>query len=108
MNTIEQKKQTIEKQIIETLKTVYDPEIPVNIWELGLIYKIEVDNQFNIVVDMTLTAPNCPMAEDLVMEVDRKLRTVKDSKKVKVNLTFDPPWYLDLMSEEAKLELGFL
>lgn len=101
-------KQDIENKIVETLKTIYDPEIPVNIWDLGLIYKVDVDNDLNVNVDMTLTAPNCPMAEELVAEVRQKVLQLEGTNEANVNLTFEPPWYPDLMTEEAKLELGFL
>lgn len=100
--------QEVEERVVETLKTIFDPEIPVNIWDLGLIYKIEVNDQFDVNVEMTLTAPNCPMAEELVFEVKEKTKKVEGVKQSTVNLTFDPPWYPDLMTEEAKLELGFL
>jgi FeS assembly SUF system protein len=98
----------LEKDIIEVIKTIYDPEIPVDIWELGLIYKLEVDNDFNVVIDMTLTAPNCPVADSIIFEVREKTKATNSVKTVVVNLVFDPPWYPDLMTEEAKLQLGML
>lgn len=98
----------LEKDIIQVLKSVYDPEIPVDIWELGLIYKLEVDNDYNVVIDMTLTAPNCPVADSIIFEVREKTKAMPTVKSVVVNLVFDPPWYPDLMSEEAKLQLGML
>ncbi len=98
----------IEEKIVEVLKTVYDPEIPVNIWDLGLIYKVDIDEEKNVEIEMTLTAPNCPMAEGMFLEVREKVGEIKEINKATVKLTFEPPWYPDLMSEEAKLELGFL
>ena len=102
------KNEVLEKEIVKTLKTVYDPEIPVNIWDLGLIYNVDVDEDNNVEVRMTLTAPNCPMADSIIYEMDQKLKKLEGTNKVTIDLTFDPPWYPDLMSEEAKLELGFL
>lgn len=98
----------LEQQIITVLKTCYDPEIPVDIWELGLIYQIKVDDEGNTYIKMTLTSPNCPVAESLPVEVKEKVKTVKDVKELYLDLTFDPPWTMQMMSEEAKLELGFL
>lgn len=94
-------------QIIEVLHTVHDPEIPVNIYELGLVYEVKIDDgKVNIL--MTLTAPACPVAGDIIFEVQSKIETIEGVKDVHVQLTFDPPWTKDMMSEEAKLELGFL
>jgi FeS assembly SUF system protein len=101
-------KEKIEEDIIELLKTVHDPEIPVNIVELGLVYKVEINDAGYTQVTMTLTAPACPVAGEIVREVDEKVRTVAGVTDVNVMLTFDPPWNRDMMSEEAKLELGFL
>lgn len=101
-------KQKIEEDIIEILKTVHDPEIPVNIYELGLIYKIGISDAGYAQITMTLTAPACPVAGEIIREVDEKVRTVADVSDVNVMLTFDPPWNREMMSEEAKLELGFL
>jgi FeS assembly SUF system protein len=101
-------KQKIEEEIVEILKTVHDPEIPVNIFELGLVYKIEVSDAGYAQITMTLTAPACPVAGEIIREVDEKVRTVADVSDVNVMLTFDPPWNREMMSEEAKLELGFL
>lgn len=93
----------------EVLKTVYDPEIPVNIWDLGLVYELQVDEtEKKIKVIMTLTAPACPVAEDIVAEVQQKTEAIEGVKDVHVHLTFDPPWNKEMMTEEAKLELGFL
>ncbi len=93
----------------EVLKTVYDPEIPVNIWDLGLVYELQVDEtEKKIKVIMTLTAPACPVAGDIVAEVQQKTEAIEGVKDVHVHLTFDPPWNKEMMTEEAKLELGFL
>ena len=97
-----------ESRIISALKTVYDPEIPVNIYDLGLIYEINVDEEDNANITMTLTAPNCPMADMIVEEVKYKVAGTKGMKDCQVILTFDPPWDKSMMTEEAKLELGFL
>ncbi|MFB6456995.1 iron-sulfur cluster assembly protein [Chitinophaga sp. Hz27] len=99
---------TIREQIETQLRTVYDPEIPVNIWELGLVYAIKIKEDFSVGVDMTLTAPGCPVAGDIIREVEEKVRGVEGVTDVHVHLTFDPPWTKEMMSEEAKLELGFL
>ena len=101
-------KQKIEEDITEILKTVHDPEIPVNIYELGLVYKIEISDAGYAQITMTLTAPACPVAGEIIREVDEKVRTVANVSDVNVMLTFDPPWNREMMSEEAKLELGFL
>jgi FeS assembly SUF system protein len=101
-------KETIRTQVIQLLKTVFDPEIPVDIFELGLIYQVNVDEQSNVEVVMTLTAPSCPSAGELPFEVENKVRTLEGVNQVNVTLTFDPPWDKEMMSEEAKLELGFL
>ena len=99
----------IEDRVVELLKTVYDPEIPVNIYDLGLIYRIELsDDLTQLDVDMTLTAPSCPMADFLVEDVRQKLETIEGLKTVNVNLVFEPEWSQDMMTEEAKLELGML
>ncbi len=97
-----------EEQIVRYLKTVYDPEIPVNIYDLGLIYKVDLQDDGNLAIDMTLTAPNCPAADFLVEDVRQKMQAVEGVKNVIVNLVFEPEWNKDMMSEEAKLELGFL
>ena len=97
-----------EIEIVKILKTIYDPEIPVNIYDLGLIYEILVEDGGKVFVEMTLTAPGCPMADQILAEVDAKLKMIEGVDEVDLKLTFDPPWTRDLMSEEAKLELGFL
>jgi len=98
----------LEAEIFKVLKTIYDPEIPVNIYDLGLIYQVEVDDYDNADIIMTLTAPNCPVADDLVEEVRAKSAAVPGVQKVVVNLVFEPEWNKDMMSEEAQLELGML
>jgi FeS assembly SUF system protein len=97
-----------ETRIIEVLKTIFDPEIPVNIYDLGLIYNIEVDDDHTAHITMTLTAPNCPLAEQLVEEVKNKVAGLQGIKNVDLKLTFNPPWDQSMLSDEAKLELGFL
>ena len=103
-----EEKLKIEERIVEVLKTVYDPEIPVDIYNLGLIYRIELQEDGLLDVDMTLTAPNCPAADFIVEDVRLKLDGVEGVKEARVNLVFDPEWDKDMMSEEAKLELGFM
>ena len=98
----------IEEKIVEMIKTVYDPEIPVNIYDLGLIYKIDVADNGDTVIDMTLTAPNCPAVDFIVEDVHQKVESVEGVTSATVNIVFEPEWDKDMMSEEAKLELGFL
>ena len=98
--------ETIGNELIAALKTVYDPEIPVDIYELGLIYKVDVADNKDVTIDMTLTAPGCPVAGEMPGMVKDAVKTVKGIGEVKVNMTFDPPWTPDRMSEEAKLELN--
>lgn len=95
-------------KIVRVLKTIYDPEIPVDIYELGLIYDVFVNEDSDVKILMTLTTPNCPVAETLPMEVEEKIKSIDEVKSAEVEITFDPPWTQDLMSEEAKLELGML
>ena len=95
-------------QLVAVLKSIYDPEIPVDIYELGLIYDVFVNEDYDVKILMTLTSPNCPVAESLPVEVEEKVGTVDLVKDVTVEITFDPPWTQELMSEEAKLELGML
>ncbi len=97
-----------EEKIVAYLKTVYDPEIPVNIYDLGLIYKVDLQDDGMLTIDMTLTAPSCPAADFLVEDVSQKMRSIDAVKDVKINLVFEPEWSKDMMSEEAKLELGML
>jgi FeS assembly SUF system protein len=99
----------LEDKIVEMLKTVYDPEIPVNVYDLGLIYRIELsDDLTQLDVDMTMTAPSCPMADFIVEDVRQKLESIEGLTSVNVNLVFEPEWTQDMMTEEAKLELGML
>ncbi len=98
----------LEGKIVEVLKTVYDPEIPVNIYDLGLIYEIDVAEGNEVRIDMTLTAPNCPVVDMLLMDVENAVAGVEGVEDVKVNLVFDPPWDKSMLSEEAKLDLGLL
>ena len=108
-------KMKIEERVIELLKTVYDPEMPVNVYDLGLIYRIETfpveadgGESLRLEVDMTLTAPSCPAADFIVEDVRQKLESVEGLSRVDVNLVFEPEWCKDMMTEEAKMELGFL
>ncbi|NHM06089.1 SUF system Fe-S cluster assembly protein [Flavobacterium sp. CYK-4] len=100
--------QLLGEQIVKKLKTIYDPEIPVDIYELGLIYDVMVNEDYQVKILMTLTSPNCPVAETLPKEVEEKVSAIENVKGTEVEITFDPPWSKDLMSEEAKLELGML
>lgn len=97
-----------EEKIVTMLKTVYDPEIPVNLYDLGLIYKIDLNDDFEVSIDMTLTAPNCPAADFIMEDVRQKVESVEGIKSANINLVFEPMWTQDMMSEEAKLELGFM
>jgi FeS assembly SUF system protein len=101
-------KKDLEEKIITVLKDIYDPEIPVNIYEIGLIYKIEINDDFSVKIVMTLTTPNCPVAESLPEEVKQRVASVDGVKEVDLELTFDPPWDMEMLSDEAKLELGIL
>jgi FeS assembly SUF system protein len=101
-------KRELENTIVEVLKSIYDPEIPVDIFELGLIYEVKIDPDNNVIIDMTLTSPNCPVAETLPREVEDKVKGITEVKTAKVDIVFDPPWDKDMMSEEAQLELGLL
>lgn len=96
------------QRVIDEIKTCFDPEIPVDIWELGLIYELNLDDDSNLKIVMTLTSPNCPVAESLPAEVENKLKLVQDIKSAELKLTFEPPWEKDMMSEVAQLELGFM
>ena len=100
--------QDLGEKIVKELKSIFDPEIPVDIYELGLIYDVFVNEDNEVKILMTLTSPNCPVAESLPLEVEEKIRSIDEVKSAEVEITFDPPWTKDLMSEEAKLELGFL
>ena len=103
----QEEKLQIQERIVDVLKTVYDPEIPVDIWNLGLIYKIEVNDDGTVDLDMTFTAPNCPAADFIVEDVRTKLESVEGVKAANINLVFEPVWDQSMMSEEAKVELGF-
>ena len=100
--------QDLGEKIVKELKSIFDPEIPVDIYELGLIYDVFVNEDNEVKILTTLTSPNCPVAESLPQEVEEKIRSIDEVKTAEVEITFDPPWTKDLMSEEAKLELGFL
>lgn len=99
-------KSEINNAVIEAIKSCYDPEIPVNIWELGLVYDIRVDDDLNVEIDMTLTSPMCPVAGSLPPEVENKVKAIPDVKDCNVKLVWDPPWGLHMMNESAKLQLG--
>ncbi len=98
----------IEQLIVEALKQVFDPEIPVNVYDLGLIYKIDVNEKFDVEIDMTLTAPNCPMVDELIESVRTAVQAVENTRGVSINIVFDPPWSQDMLSDEAKLDMGLL
>jgi FeS assembly SUF system protein len=100
--------QNIGELVVEKICSIYDPEIPVNIYELGLIYDIQVSEECDVEIEMTLTSPNCPVAETLPVEVEEKVKVLQEVNNVKVNITFEPAWDKDMMSEEAKLELGMM
>lgn len=101
-------KMEIEKKVLDVLKSIFDPEIPVNIFDLGLIYEVNVADDFQVEIVMTLTAPNCPVAESMPNEVHEKVKAIEGVKDAHVEMTFEPPWDKDMMSEEAQLDLGFL
>ena len=98
----------LEEKVVEMLNTVFDPEIPVDIYSLGLVYKIDLSDEGDLTVDMTMTAPSCPMADFIIEDARLKLEAIEGIKSVTINLVFEPEWTKDMMSEEAKLELGFL
>ena len=98
----------LETRIVEGLKSIYDPEIPVNIYDLGLIYDVNVHDDQSVIITMTLTAPNCPIADEILLNVKETVETIEGVKSVDIHLVFDPPWTKAMMSEEALLELGFL
>ncbi len=103
----QEEKTKIEERIIDVLKTVYDPEIPVDIWNLGMIYKIDVKDDGNVDIDMTFTAPSCPAADFILEDVRTKVEGIKGVKAANVNLVFEPAWDQSMMSDEARVELGF-
>ena len=102
------KLQKLGEDVVVVLCQIYDPEIPVNIYELGLIYDVQVSDDYDVRIFMTFTAPNCPVAESLPLEIKEKIEKIEKVKTAEVDITWDPPWEKDMMSEEAKLELGFL
>jgi FeS assembly SUF system protein len=104
----EDQMQALGEKVVEVIKSIYDPEIPVDIYELGLIYDVRVSDEGDIEIDMTLTSPSCPVAESMPEEVREKVSSLDEAKKVEVIMVFEPTWTKDMMSEEAKLELGFL
>ena len=104
----EDQMQALGEKVVEVIKSIYDPEIPVDIYELGLIYDVRVSDDGDIEIDMTLTSPSCPVAESMPEEVREKVSSLDEAKKVEVIMVFEPTWTKDMMSEEAKLELGFL
>ena len=103
-----EKIQEIQEKIVVMLRTVYDPEIPVNIYDLGMIYDVDVDDDLNVTIEMTFTLPNCPAADFILMDVQMKVESIKEINGVNINLTFEPPWDKSMMSEEALLELGMM
>ena len=108
LNMTDKELEEIGDKIVNVLKTIYDPEIPVDIYELGLIYDVFVSEENNAKILMTLTSPNCPVAESLPVDIEEKVKTLKEINSCEVEITFDPTWTQDMMSEEAKLELGML
>lgn len=102
----EEQMQKLGADTVDVLRSIYDPEIPVDIYELGLVYDVQVSNEGDVHILMTLTSPNCPVAESLPVEVEEKVKCIDEAKEVEVEITFDPPWTKDMMSEEARLELG--
>ncbi|MDO5523314.1 MAG: iron-sulfur cluster assembly protein [Bacteroidia bacterium] len=100
--------QKLQDKIVVMLRTVYDPEIPVNIYDLGLIYDVDIDDANNVTVEMTFTSPSCPAADFILMDVQMKVESIPEVNSVDLNLTFEPPWDKSMMSEEALLELGFM
>ncbi|MDO4971928.1 MAG: iron-sulfur cluster assembly protein [Bacteroidales bacterium] len=104
----EEQRLHLEEETVKMLKTVFDPEIPVDVYSLGLIYKIDIDDDANVAIDMTLTAPNCPMADFLFEDIRQKVESIDGVKSVNVQLVYEPEWDQSMMTEEAKLELGML
>ena len=100
--------EVLKQKVIDCLQTIYDPEIPVSIWELGLVYKVDILPINNVQIEMTLTAPSCPSAQEIPIEVDEKLRMIEGVNDVHVAVVWDPPWDRSMMSEEANFELGFM
>jgi FeS assembly SUF system protein len=100
--------QALEEKVVDVLKTIFDPEIPVNIYELGLVYKVRIEDPDQVHIKMTLTSPQCPVAESLPVEVETKVRSMKEVSHAHVEIVWEPPWNPEMMSKAAKLELGFL
>lgn len=100
--------QALQDKVVTMLRTVYDPEIPVNVYDLGLIYDVDIDPENNVTIQMTFTSPTCPIADFILMDVQMKLESIPEVKRVTIDLTFDPPWDWSMMSEEAMLELGLM
>lgn len=108
MKMDDKQKEALTDRVIDVLHTVYDPEIPVDVYELGLIYNIEISDKGDVKIVMTMTTPNCPMIESLPEEIESKVKAMQEVNSVKVEVTFEPAWDKDMMSDEAKLQLGFL
>lgn len=108
MNTEKKQEKDLEQEIIQTLSTIYDPEIPVNIYDLGLIYSISIEKLPQVDILMTLTSPNCPMTDVIMYQIENRLKLIEGIEEVFVEITFDPPWDKEMISEEGKLHLGFL
>jgi FeS assembly SUF system protein len=108
MNDTENEFLQLETKVVQVLKNIYDPEMPVSIYDLGLIYEIDADENNNVRILMTLTAPNCPMVKELLDEIRQKINAIEDVQSLDLKLTFDPPWDKSMLSDEAKLELGFI
>jgi FeS assembly SUF system protein len=103
-----QELQALQDKVVTMLRTVYDPEIPVNVYDLGLIYDVDIDPENNVTIQMTFTSPACPMVDFILMDMQMKLESIPEVKRVSIDLTFDPPWNRSMMSEEAMLELGLM
>ncbi len=103
-----QELQALQDKVVTMLRTVYDPEIPVNVYDLGLIYDVDIDPENNVTIQMTFTSPACPMVDFILMDMQMKLESIPEVKRVTIDLTFDPPWDRSMMSEEAMLELGLM
>lgn len=103
-----QELQALQDKVVTMLRTVYDPEIPVNVYDLGLIYDVDIDPENNVNIQITFTSPTCPMSDFILMDMQMKLESIPEVKRVSIDLTFDPPWDRSMMSEEAMLELGLM
>ena len=98
----------LEEEVVKVLRTVYDPEIPVNVYDMGLIYHIEIDDKYHVHIELTFTSPTCPVADFIIEDIRQKIENIEDVKSAQIKLVFEPEWNKNMMSEEAKLELGFL